>query len=32
MEEAQARGSAAEIPVTSNGEVSDSQYERFKWV
>ncbi|XP_078261931.1 arfaptin-1-like isoform X3 [Rhinoraja longicauda] len=31
MAEAQARDSAAEIPVTSNGEVSDSHEERFKW-
>ncbi|XP_067848008.1 arfaptin-1 isoform X3 [Heptranchias perlo] len=31
MAEASARDSAAEIPVTSNGEVSDSQEEHFKW-
>uniref|UniRef100_UPI00398F34C3 arfaptin-1 isoform X5 n=1 Tax=Pristiophorus japonicus TaxID=55135 RepID=UPI00398F34C3 len=31
MAEASARDSAAEIPVTSNGEVSDSQEEQFKW-
>ncbi|XP_072352142.1 arfaptin-1 isoform X5 [Scyliorhinus torazame] len=31
MAEAPARDSAAEIPVTSNGEVSDSQEEHFKW-
>ncbi|XP_038647930.1 arfaptin-1 isoform X1 [Scyliorhinus canicula] len=31
MAEAPARDSAAEIPVTSNGEVSDSQEERFQW-
>ncbi|XP_069782564.1 arfaptin-1 isoform X2 [Narcine bancroftii] len=31
MAEAPARDSAAEIPVTSNGEVSDSQEEHFQW-
>ncbi|XP_067897009.1 arfaptin-1 isoform X3 [Heterodontus francisci] len=31
MAEVPARDSAAEIPVTSNGEVSDSQEEHFKW-